>query len=80
MAVVAYSLVSAKYIKDDYCSKKTNGINRDFESLMSNATANPIIIQSKTGNGESRKQFFSKEAENVDELEELDNFLSNSTF
>lgn len=79
MAVVAYSLVSAKYIKDDFCSKKTNGINKDFESLMSNATANPVIIQSKNGMGEYAKSYIvSKNEERLDELAELDSFLSNS--
>lgn len=79
MAVVAYSLVSAKYIKDDFCSKKTNGINKDFESLMSNATANPVIIQSKNGMGEYSKPYIvSKNEERIDELAELDSFLSNS--
>lgn len=79
MAVVAYSLVSAKYIKDDFCSKKTNGINKDFESLMSNATANPVIIQSKSGMGEYSKPYIvNKNEERLDELAELDSFLSNS--
>lgn len=79
MAVVAYSLVSAKYIKDDFCSKKTNGINKDFESLMSNATANPVIIQSKSGMGEYAKPYIvNKNEERLDELAELDSFLSNS--
>jgi hypothetical protein len=79
MAVVAYSLVSAKYIKDDFCSKKTNGINKDFESLMSNATANPVIIQSKSGMGEYANPYIvNKREERLDELAELDSFLSNS--
>ncbi len=81
MAVVSFSLLNAKYIKDDFCSKKTTGINRDFESLMSSATANPIIIQSKRDNGiadNSVKTGMRESINSVGELEELDNFLSNN--
>jgi len=71
---LGFNLISANYIKKEYCNKEKTGLNEDFRQLMHNATENPIILKPKAGAGVLSEHF--NENSTYDDLDELDELFS----
>lgn len=79
LITLGFNLISANYIKKEYCNKEKSGLNEDFRQLMFNATENPIILKPKIGSGIVSDHFDENNNYNdLNELEELDSFLDNN--